>query len=421
MPAVLADLSIEARWIVPMTAPERILEDHTLVVRDGRILDLLPSAAAAVRYAATVAVRRPGHVLMPGMVNAATHAAEPLAGSGAGAEFARGGVMASIAQMLRSGITCFADRDYFPDETARIAAQQGMRAVIGMPVADTPSPWAQSSADYLSRALRVRDEYKGHPLITTAFAPHAADRVSDATFARVATLADELDAGILIDLHESQTEIARSIAIHGRRPIERLWDLGLLTPALNAVHMALATAEDIDLACRTGISITLCPESSLRTVGALPPINAMAASGIRLSVGSGAGAPYHDDDVWSEMKLLALTMSSAPLESGPDHRAWQALAIATRGGAAALGLDTESGTLEPGKWADVCCADLMLAAARPADDPVRQLVFCGGRDRVSDVWVAGRQLLSDGEFTRLDWSAVSERANSLSMRRKIGG
>lgn len=400
-----------------MTAPGAVLENHTLVVRDGRILDLLPSAAAAARYAATVQVRRPDHVLMPGMVNAATHAAQSLFA----AIGVRDGLMAALAEMLRSGITCFADRGYFPDQTARIAGEQGMRAVIGLPVAEQPSAWAQSGAEYLTRALRVRDEYKDHPLVSTAFAPAAPEHVSDATFTRVATLADELDAGIVIDLHASETEIAQSLAIHGRRPLDRLWDLGLLTPALNAVHMTLATEADIELARRTGISISLCPQSSLRERGVLPPAAAIAGSDIRLCVGSGAGALYHDYGVWGEMKLLALALSCAPKGCGPDDRAWQALAIATRGGAAALGLEADTGTLEPKKWADMCCADLGRPATQPAGDPVGQLVFCGGRDIVSDVWVAGRQLLSDGAFTRLDWSAVTERVNGAAARRKLGG
>jgi 5-methylthioadenosine/S-adenosylhomocysteine deaminase len=437
MPSVLADLSIDARWIVPMTTPGAVLENHTLVVRDGRILDLLPSSDAALRYAATVSVRRPEHLLMPGMVNAATHAAmseframdsavEPsvrriaeLEQHWVNSDFVHDGVLAAVAEMLRSGITCFGDRYYFPDETARVANEQGMRAVIGLPVAEKPSLWAKSGADYLTRALGVRDEYKGHPLISTVFAPDAADRLSDATFTRVATMADELDAGILMDLHESAREIAHSIAVHGKRPIERLWNLGLLTPAFNAVHMAFATPEDIDLAQRTGISISLCPQSSLREQGSLPPIAAWAASGIRLSLGSGAGTPYQNQDVWTEMKLLALAMSSQPLPNGADHRAWEALATATRGGAAVLGLDADVGTLEPGKWADLCCVDLGGPATSPLRDPVKQLVFCAGRDIVSDVWVAGRRLLSDGELTRLDWAAVSERADARTKRLQL--
>src|SRR5580692_3314292 len=143
MPAVLADLCIDARWIVPMSMPHRVLENHTLVVRDGRILDLLPSAAATIRYSATAKVQRSAHLLMPGMVNAATHAATSLfrgAGARGAAQFVHDGILVAIAEMLGSGITCFADRCYFPDQCARTAAEQGMRAVIGMPVAETASP-----------------------------------------------------------------------------------------------------------------------------------------------------------------------------------------------------------------------------------------------------------------------------------------
>ncbi len=411
-----------------MTTRGRVLENHTLVVRDGRILDLLPSADAALRYAATVLVQRPAHLLMPGMINTHTHAAmtlfrglgstvAPLERRFVGPEFVRDGVLAAIAEMLSSGITCFGDRYYYPEEAARTAAEQGMRAVIGLPVAETPSPWAENSAEYLTQGLRVRDEYAGHPLISTVFAPHAPDRLSDAVFVRVATLADELDAGIVIDLHESAAQISQSLALHGMRPIERLWQLGLLTPALHAVHMAHATAADIDLALRTGIAVSLCSQSSLESEHVLPPAGAFVASDIRMGLGTGGAQPH---DIWGEMRLLALMTSSRRVSGDSDHAAWDALAAATRGGAAVLGLDGDIGTLEPGKWADLCCVDVGGPALQPLIDPVTQLVYCGGRDLVTDVWVAGRQLLSARELTRLDWPGVAARANAWAKRLNPG-
>jgi len=407
-----------------MSMRGKVLENHSLVVRDGRIVDLLPTAAAAARYVTTVRAQRPAHLLMPGMINTATRAATCLfRGIGpdfaaleqrfAGPEFVRDGVLTAVAEMLRSGITCFADQYYFPDECARTVVEQGMRAVVGTPVAETPSQWAKSSDEYFTRALRVHDEYKDHPLISTAFAPLALHTLSDATFARIATLADELDARIVVDLHESADEIAASLARHGVRPMMRLWKLGLLTPALNAVHMALATAEDIELARRTGVSISVCPKSTLAKGVGLPPVAAFAESGIRLGLCSADGARHQNQDVWGEMKLLALASSS-------DASAWDALCMATRGGASALGLDTEVGTLESGKWADLCCVDLSGPATQPLRDPVTQLVFGGGPDIVSDVWVAGRQLLSEGEMTRLDWPAVADRTQAWGVRLTTG-
>jgi 5-methylthioadenosine/S-adenosylhomocysteine deaminase len=418
MPFVAADLRIEVRWIACMTAQNALLEDHSLVVRDGRILDILPSNIAATRYSATAVLQRHSHLLMPGMVNAQADAAMLLfRGAQAGAsaidhivspEFARDSTLAAIAEMLKSGITCFCDRSYFPEETLRTANEQGMRVVVGMPVSEISTPWANSAAQSLTRSLGLRDKYRGDPLVSTAFAPRAANSVSEETFARLVTLADELDAGILIDLHQSLHEITECMEMHGVRPIERLWHLGLLTPALNALHMVHLTAADMSLMQRTGIAITLCPQWDLKFGGTLPQIADFTAAGVRLGLGSGGAAV--SQDVWGEMKMVALLSS-----------AWDGVHAATRGGAAVLGLESEVGALEPGKWADLCCVDLSGPATQPLGDPLQQLVFGGGRDIVSDVWVAGRQLLSGGELTRLDWPEVAARSAAWAMRLNARG
>src|SRR5450755_2407553 len=154
---------------------------------------------------------------MPGMVNAQSDAAMllfrgvkdqvPAIDRLVNPDFARDSTLAAIAEMLKSGITCFCDRSYFPEETLRTANEQGMRAVAGMPVSESPTPWAKNAAQSLTRSLSLRDKYKGDPLLSTAFAPRAANTLSDEALARLVTLADELDAGIMIDLHQSMQEI----------------------------------------------------------------------------------------------------------------------------------------------------------------------------------------------------------------------
>ena len=240
-----------------MTSRGEILENHTLVVRDGRIVDLLPSADAATRYAAAMHVDRPAHLLLPGLVNAQT-------GMGVLARRASSvqvhdAELLRIAELLRAGTTCFCATGYFPDESVRAAVEQGMRALIGIPIAEGPSAWARPPGEYLTRALRFRDEYRSHPSIATAFAPQTAAAISDATFARIATLANELDAAILVSLHESLADIDASVEQHGLRPIERLQVLGLLTPALTAVNMVHIDDADLEMAQRSDIAITLCP------------------------------------------------------------------------------------------------------------------------------------------------------------------
>ncbi|HMA00118.1 MAG TPA: amidohydrolase family protein [Steroidobacteraceae bacterium] len=415
MSTVPADLTVSCRWIWPMTSAGAVLENHTLVIRDGRILDLLPTSLAAGRYAATAHVDRPHHVVLPGLVNAHTRIAPP-PGRTIALDRLHDGARMCIAEMLEAGTTCFCGVGSFPQESARAAAEQGMRAIIGIPIAETPGPWAASPGEYLTRALSFRDEYRGHPTIATAFALQSPAALSDATFARIAMLADELDAGIVTALHESRAEVDECVIRHGARPIARLHALGLLTPALTAAHMAAVNAADLELAQRGGIAVTLCPESSMRTGAGAPPVSSWAATGLRLSLGSGVD-PDGSPDLWTAMRFLALLSMAPDGLANLSHRAldaWDALAVATRGGAAALGLDAEIGTLEKDKWADLCCIDLQRpalqwAALAAPQGAAEELLRKGGRDLVSDVWVSGRHLVNSRAFTRLDWPRAAER------------
>ena len=397
MPQAPSDTNIEARWLAPMTG-EGLLAHHTLVIRDGRIVDVLPSDEAARRYQPRVLVERSSHLLLPGLVNARTSCT---GGAEPGAHFDPEAALASIASLVRSGTTCFCEVGCFPSEVARLAVGQGLRAAIGLPVARHPSPWAQDPGEYLSRGLRLRDEYKSHPSISTLFAPIRPAEIDDATFARLSTLVNELDAGIMVALHESEEEIGRSLSCHGVRQLERLERLGLLTPALTASHALALDARDLALAERAGIGLTLCLSAGLLRGMGLPAPAALAAK--RLSLGTDGATFGAGQSLWTEIRLLALRPAADPLA---------ALLAATRGGAANLNLDAEIGSLEPGKWADLCCVDLGGPATQPWTDPLRQLVFSGGRDLVSDVWVAGRPLLSEGEFTRLDWPQLAARFRS---------
>jgi 5-methylthioadenosine/S-adenosylhomocysteine deaminase len=403
-------MHIAARWVVPMKDVGELLEEHTLVMRDGRILDVLPSRIAAERYAPRVTLERPAHLLMPGLVNARTRSGPPTAvgrfdGEGhhpdAGEQrFDGDAALLAIANMLKSGVTAFCDIGHAPGEAARIAAHQGLRAVIGLPLDDRPGPWARDFTEYLTRAIRLRDEYKGHPSISTAFAPLRVHALDTATLARIGTLAAELDAAVLVSVHDSLQAVHECVARHAARPLARLEAAGLLTPALSASHLGHLEPSEIELAQRAGIGVVLCLASDLLRGNGLPAIDPL--SGLRVALGTDAATCGSAHDLWTEIKLYAL-------HAGGGARPEAALAAATRGGAAVLGLDAEVGTLEPGKWADVCCIELTGPATSAASDPLRQLALIGGRDLVSDVWVAGRQLVSEGQFTRLDFAALSKR------------
>jgi 5-methylthioadenosine/S-adenosylhomocysteine deaminase len=410
-------MHITPRWILPMSGGRGLLQQHTLVVRDGRILEIVPADTAEERYVPRVSLDRPSHLLMPGLVNAHTRIGS-VPGEGTAPVFSQDLATIGIANMLKAGVTAFCDVGYFPDEAARTAVAQGLRAVIGLPVAAQPSAWARAPAEYLTRALKLRDEYKGHPAISTAFAPLHVHTLEDATLARIGTLAAELDAAIVVALNRSRRDIEECVARHGMRPLARLESLGLLTPALIAVHAVSLEEPELELIGRAGAGIALCLAADLAGGRGLAPIEALAAArdagGVRLCLGSGAEPLSAAQDLWNDIKLLALHGRIAG--EHPLLGAHEVFETATRGGAAVLGLDAEIGTLEAGKWADLCCLDLGGPAMQPTLEPLSQVLLAGGRDLVSDVWVAGRQLLSEGQFTRLDWPPLAARLKAAAAR-----
>lgn len=409
MPAELADLCIEARWIAVLQGGPRILENHAVMVRDGRILAVLPRVDARRRYAPTLTVELATHLLLPGLVNACTDAAAALlrgfpcgfqdstaaTTAAGGADFVRDGTRLAIAAMIRGGITCFANAAALPEVGTVAAVELGMRVVAGLPASD------------FTGALRWRDEYQGHPLVSTVFSVPDPTAVSDAVLVKLATLGDELEVGLMAPLCATEEEISRCVAMHGCRPPARLRRVGLLSPALHAIGMDLADDEDLVLAFDAGIAVSACPRAALARGGALPVLPRYVAD-VAGGVASGYVAAFGGPDLWPDLHLLGLAALAGQL--GPRPNFWPVLAMATQGGATALGLGAETGAIESGRWADLCAVDLSRPATQPLTDPLHQLLLGGGRDLVTDVWVAGRQLLAGARFTRFDWQEVSQRA-----------
>ncbi len=323
--------------------------------------------------------------------------------------FVADGTGLAIAEMLRGGITCFADMYLFPDTVADTAAAAGIRAAVGMIAIEFPTPWAQTSAEYISKGLAVHDAYKTHPLVTTTFAPHAPYTVSDETLRRIRQLADELDVPVHMHVHETAQEVTEGIEKFGQRPLARLEALGLLNPSLMAVHATQLTDEEIAALHRSGGSVVHCPRSNLKLASGACRAADLMDAGVNVALGTDGAASNNRLDLWSEMESAALLgkLIAGDAEALP---AADVLRMATIGGARALGLEQEIGSLQPGKAADVICVRLEGAAMEPILDPVSQLVYCAGRENVSDVWVAGEHLLADGALTRLNEALLVERA-----------
>lgn len=424
------DLLIHARWVLPVEPAGAVLENHAVAVHRGRILELAPSTEAEARYRPAQVLRRDSHVLLPGLVNAHTHAAMslmrgladdlplmrwleehiwPAEGRWVSAEFVQDGTELAVAEMLLGGTTCFADMYFFPGAAARAALKCGIRACIGMIVIAFPSAWAASSDEYLSKGMALRDRHKDEPLLSFMFAPHAPYTVDDAVLRRVRTYADELDVPVQIHVHETAQEVSDALKAKGTRPLARLDALGLLNPGLMAVHMTQLEEPEIAQLAETGVSVVHCPESNLKLASGFCPVAKLRAAGVNLALGTDGAASNNDLDMFGEMRSAALLAKGV----AGDPAALPAAAVlemATLGGARALGLAEHTGSLRPGKWADLVAVDLDAAATQPVYNPVSQLVYAAGRDQVSDVWVAGRQLVQAHRLTRLDLAELRRRA-----------
>lgn len=415
-----ADLLISPRWVIPVEPHGAVLEGHAVAVSNGRIVAVLPAGEAAQRFPLAEVVERPSHVLMPGLINAHTHAAMtlfrgladdlplqqwlgehiwPAEQRWASAEFVRDGAELAIVEMLRGGTTCLNDMYFFPDQTAQVAADAGIRAVVGMIVIDQPTPWASTVDEYFDKGLAVHDQFRGHPLVRTAFAPHAPYTVGDDTLRRLRTLADELDVQVHMHLHETAHEVSAAETERGQRPLARLAELGLVSPALAAVHMTQLTADEVAMLANAGASVVHCPESNLKLASGFCPVADLLAAGVNVALGTDGAASNNDLDMFGEMRTAALLGKSVAGDPAAVSAA-DALTMATLGGARALGLADETGSLVAGKAADMICVDLAHPATQPVYHPVSQVVYAATRDQVSDVWVAGEALLADGELTR---------------------
>jgi 5-methylthioadenosine/S-adenosylhomocysteine deaminase len=420
------DSLLHARWIVPVEPDGLVLEHHSLAIHEGRILDLLPTPQAEQRYQADSVTRLPEHLLIPGLVNAHTHAAMsllrgladdlhlmdwlqhhiwPAEARWVNEEFVHDGTQLAIAEMLRGGTTCFNDMYFFPDVAARVSAACGMRATVGLIIIDFPTAWADDADEYLAKGLALHDAYRNHPLIGTAFAPHAPYTVSDPPLQRIRVLADELDIPVHMHVHETAYEVQQAVAATGQRPLARLQALDLVSPSLLAVHMTQLQDEEIAQLAAAGARVVHCPESNLKLASGFCPVQQLDQAGVVVALGTDGAASNNDLDMLGEMRSAALLAKAVAGDASalPAHRV---LRMATLHGAMALGRAHEIGSLEVGKWADLAAVRMDELETQPLYDPVSQLVYAASRHQVSDVWVAGRQLLRERVLTTLDEAAI---------------
>jgi len=415
-----AELLIEPRWLLPMTGSAPALEGQALAVDAGRILAVGPAAELRARYEPVTHLARARHALLPGLVNAHVRTRDALLRAlparavhertaTAAADFVRDAARLAIAEMLLGGVTCFADLGPHPEELARTAAQAPVRAAVALPVSEGGAgPTAQ-----LERAGRLWDEYRAHPRVSLYFAALAAPTLSDATLTRVRRVADELEARIVLvpgaaaGTWEAQEVGDAASAASSAGALQRCLSLGLVRPGFAAVIREAADLSGAELLAAHGGSLIVCPQASLRTGGVPVP----RLPGQRTALGSDSPAEVGALDLWAEARTAALLSGLSAAD---------ALQLATAGGATALGLAGEIGTLEAGKSADLVCVELSALTASSHAGVADALLFGTARAQVSEVWCGGRAAVSAQRLLAFDPEELAALPRAWSRRLNLG-
>ncbi|MDX1503148.1 MAG: amidohydrolase, partial [Thermoanaerobaculia bacterium] len=398
-----------------------------------------PAEEIAERYPGGRVVDAGGGWILPGLINAHTHAPMtlfrgladdlplmtwleevifPAEAEWVDEEFVRWGTRLACWEMIRGGVTTFVDMYYYEDAIAEEAEACGLRAVLGETLIDFPAPdhptWEEAVAYTRSFLARWRD----HPRVTPAVAPHSVYTVSEPHLRQAAALAAEYDAPLLIHLAEDAAEVERTVAATGRRPVEWADALGILGPGVIAAHMVWPDPGEIELLARRGVGVVHCPQSNMKVAAGAAPVAALLAAGVPVGLGTDGAASNNDLDLWQEIDTAA-KLAKLVLRDPTALDARRALSLATSEGARAIGLGERIGSLEPGKRADLIVVERGAPHLTPEFDPYSALVYSARADDVSTVLVDGRVLMERRRLTELDPAPIVAAVERI--RRRLSG
>ena len=419
--------------VVTMDPQRQIIPDGAVAIDGGRIVAVATAAEIKGRYRARTTLDARGTLLIPGLVNAHTHApmvlfrgiADDLAlmdwlqgtifpaeKANVTAAFVKSGTRLAALEMIRSGTTTFADMYYFEDQVAEAAKEAGLRVVAGETLIEFPAPDNKSIPEALAYTERFLARWKDDPLVTAAVAPHSAYLAGPETLRSARDLADRFEAPILTHLSESAAEQQQIRERYGRTPTEHLREVGLLRKGVLGAHGVWLTASDRSILKSAGAGVAHCPQSNMKLASGAAPVREMLGEGLALGLGTDGAASNNDQDMFEEMLSAALL---AKQTSGDPTAAPAAavLEMATLGGARSLGMEDRIGSIEAGKRADLVVVSLGAPRLHPLYDPVSHLVYATKGADVRDVIIQGRLVMRHRRVLTLDEPAVLAEAERI--------
>ncbi len=413
---------VSADWLIPMTTENQWIENAGVVICGEEILATGEISKLIKKYPEANKQHFEGQVLIPGFVNSHCHAAMnllrglsddlplkqwledaiwPVEAQFVDDDFVFQGTQHAIAEMLRSGTTCFQDMYFMPDQAAKAVQESGIRASIGLVIVEFETSWAQNAQECINKGLDVYDQFKHSHSVNFNLAPHAPYTVSKETLEHIGTLSNELSLPVQIHAHETAFEVDSFQQAHGIRPLTRLKEIGLINPLLNAVHMTQLNEGEIEWLAEAGSHVIHCPQSNMKLASGICPTKQLMDANVNLAIGTDGAASNNDLDMIEELRSASL-LSKLDYLDPTSMSAYQSLYSATMGGAKALGLQEDIGSLEAGKKADFITIDLNRLETLPVYNPISQIVYASSRDQVTNAWVNGKQLMKNRQLETLN-------------------
>ncbi|MFQ3535271.1 MAG: amidohydrolase [Aggregatilineales bacterium] len=432
------DKILSGGMLLTMNAAMDVFVNGAVAIKGDSIVAVGTADAIAERYAADDLVLCEGQVIMPGLVNTHTHVPMtllrgladdlrldvwligyimPTEGSFVNPHFCRLGTKIACAELIRSGVTLFADMYYFEADVAAATAEVGLRAVCGQTVLKFPSPDAASYEESLQYTRQFIQAWKGHPLIVPAVAPHAPYTCTDEILSACAALAKEFDVPLLIHVSETRQEVEDSRAEFQMPVVPRIKKLGVLDAKTLAAHCVHVDAGEIRTLFNHRTGIAHCPTSNLKLASGIAPIREMLDRGLNVGIGTDGPASNNDLDMFEEIRLAAILAKGATLDPTAVP-AKQALLMATRMGAEAMHMGTLTGSLEVGKRADLIVVDIHTLHnspkfSRDENAVYSQIVYAAKSTDVQHVIVNGVWLMRDRQLLTVDEAALLAEADAL--------
>jgi 5-methylthioadenosine/S-adenosylhomocysteine deaminase len=425
------DLVVTNGTVVTMDAQRHVLENGAVAVRGDSIVAVGPSADIAAQYDAAKIVDARGAIVMPGLINGHAHAAMslfrgvaddlalddwlkkyifPAEARNVTEDFVMWGTRLGMLEMLRGGITTYADMYYFEDAVARVTKEAGMRGVLGETILDFPAPDNKTVAQALEYTQKFIEHWKGDPLIVAAAAPHSMYTCSAKTLQEAAALARRNHAPILIHVAEAPFELQLSREKYGITPVGYLAREGILGPDVTGAHCVWVDQADIATLVQYGVGCTNNPSSNMKTAAGVSPVVDMLAAGAAVGLATDGAASNNNQDMFEEMDLAAKLQKITRMDSRALP-AEQVVEMATIGGARAVHLEKLIGSLEAGKKADLIVVDTTAPHATPMYNVYSQLVYALKATDVRSVVIGGKMVMEDRKMLTLDETAILVKAN----------